>query len=198
MASYTMSIKTFLTAAMLAVALQGAQAAPHALTLEVQGTGYSAGLSTQAGSALVTRTDAGFFRDEFLIHFDGLAQLNAWVETSADLSLWSNQGISFTRAGFVGVNLVVDSFEMSGTRFSFGFNTDPFEANGDFLFFVEGVAGNPDVLQTADQALRNSFSYSGGINVEPLAAELPEPAGLALAGLALAGAFFSTRRRLPR
>lgn len=195
-----MSIKTLLTSALLAVALQGAQAAPHTLTLEAEGTGYSAGLSTQAGSALVTRTQAGAFRDEFLIHFNGAAQLNAWLETSADLSLWSNQGITFTRAGFVGVNgsdLAFDSFELSGTRFSFGFNTDPFEAHGDFLFFVEGVAGNPDIQQTDAQARMNSFSYSGGINLEPVA-ELPEPASLALAGLALAGAFLSTRRRLPR
>ena len=195
-----MSIKTFLTSAVLAVALHGAQAAPHTLVLETQGTGYSAGLSTQAGSSLVTRTQAGAFRDEFLVHFDGLAQLNAWLETSADMSFWSNQGITFTRAGFVGVDgsdLVFDSFEQSGTRFSFGFNADPFEAQGDFLFFVEGVAGDPNVQQTEAQARLNSFSYSGGINLEPLA-ELPEPGSLALAGLALVSACFSARRRLPR
>jgi hypothetical protein len=194
-----MSIKTFLTSALLAVALHGAQAAPHTLTLEAQGTGYSAGLSTQSGSAGVTRSQAGAFRDEFLIHFDGLAQLNAWLDTSADLSLWSNQGITFTRAGFVGIDgsdLVFDSFEQQGTRFSFGFNADPFEAHGDFLFFVEGVAGDPNVQQTDAQARLNSFSYSGGINLEP--AELPEPASFALASLALAGAFLSTRRRQPR
>lgn len=195
-----MSIKTFLTSALLAVALHGAHAAPHTLTLQAQGGSYSAGLSTQAGSSLVTRTEAGAFRDEFLIAFDGLAQLNAWLDTSADLSVWSNQGITFTRAGFVGVDgseLVFDTFEMVGTRFSFGFSDMPVEARGDFLFFVEGVAGDPNAQQTDVQARLNSFSYSGGINLAPVA-ELPEPASFALAGLALAGAFFSTRRRLPR
>jgi len=195
-----MSIKTFLTSALLAVALHGAHAAPHTLTLEAQGGSYSAGLSTQAGSALVTRTVAGAFRDEFLISFDGLAQLNAWLDTSADLSVWSNQGITFTRAGFVGVDgseLVFDTFEVVGTRFSFGFSDAPVEARGDFLFFVEGVAGDPNVQQTEAQARLNSFSYSGGINLAS-SAELPEPASFALASLALAGAFFSTRRRSPR
>jgi hypothetical protein len=196
MAYNTMSIKTILTSALLAASLQGALAAPHPLTLEAQGAGYSAGLSTQAGSALVTHSEAGFFRDEFLIHFNGPARLNAWLETSADLSLWANQGITFSRAGFVGVNgseLTFDINDLSGTRFTYG-EVQPFEAMGDFLFFVEGVAGDPNVQQTAGQARFNSFSYSGGVNLEAVT-ELPEPASLALAGLALAGALFSTRRR---
>ncbi|MFG6430458.1 FxDxF family PEP-CTERM protein [Roseateles sp. LYH14W] len=195
-----MSIKTFITSALLAVALQGAQAAPHTLVLEALGGGYSAGLSTQAGSPVVTHTQAGAFRDEFLIHFNGVAQIDAWLDTSADLAFWSNQGITFTRAGFVGIggsDLVYDISDIGGTRFTFGYSADPFEAHGDFLFFVEGVAGDPNVQQTPEQALRNSFSYSGGINLAPVA-ELPEPASFALASLALAGAFFSTRRRSPR
>ena len=191
-----MSIQTLLGAALLAVASHGALAAPPPLPLQAQGTGYSAGLRTQAGSTLVTHTQAGFFRDEFLIHFTGPARLNAWIETSADLSLWASQGISFTRAGFLGVDgaeLTFDITDLAGTRFTYG-AVDTFEAPGDFLFFVEGVAGNPAVQQTAAQARLNSFSYSGGINLEA-AGELPEPASLALAGLALAGALVSTRRR---
>ncbi|KQY86943.1 MULTISPECIES: FxDxF family PEP-CTERM protein [Roseateles] len=196
MARNLMSIKTILTSALLAIAVQSAHAAPHPLTLEAQGTGYSAGLSTQAGSALVTHSQAGFFRDEFLIHFNGLARLNAWLETSADLSLWANQGITFARAGFVGVNgseLTFEIDDLFGTRFTYG-DVQPFEAKGDFLFFVEGVAGDPGVQQSAEQARFNSFSYSGGVNLEAVG-ELPEPASLALAGLALAGALVSMRRR---
>lgn len=192
-----MSIKALITAALLAAAVQGAEAAPHALVLEELGGGYSAGLSTQAGSSFVTFTQAGAFRDEFLIKFNGFAQVNAWLDTSANLAFWSNQGISFTRAGFVGIDgseLAFDINDFGGTRFTFGYSADPFLARGDFVFFVEGVAGNPRVTQTAAQAARNSFSYSGGINLAP-AADLPEPASMALAGVALAGAFLSTRRR---
>jgi hypothetical protein len=193
-----MRIQTLIASALLAFGLQTAQAAPYLLSLEAQGSSFSTGLSTQVGSDQVTRAQAGSFRDEFLIHFNGSALVNAWLETSADLSLWSHQGISFTRAGFVGVDgsgLTFETFELFGTQFSSGYNLAPFQAQGDFLFFVEGVAGTPDLKQTADQARLNSFSYSGGINVEPLAAELPEPASLALAGLALTGALFSSRRR---
>jgi FlaG/FlaF family flagellin (archaellin) len=192
-----MSIKPLITAILLAAALHGAQAAPHTLVLEANGGTYSAGLSTQAGSTVVTRTEAGAFRDEFLIKYDGFAQLDAWLDTSADMSKWSNQGIRFTRAGFVGIDgseLVFDIENIAGTRFTFGYNVDPLYAYGDFLFFVEGVAGNPNAHQTPQQAARNSFSYSGGINLAP-AAELPEPASMALAGVALAGALLSTRRR---
>lgn len=192
-----MSIKPLITAVLLAAALQGAQAAPHTLTLEANGGTYSAGLSTQAGSTVVTRTQAGAFRDEFLINFDGYAQLDAWLDTSAEMSKWSNQGITFTRAGFVGIDgseLIYDIQNVAGTRFTFGYNVDPFYAHGDFLFFVEGVAGHANAHQTPQQAARNSFSYSGGINLAP-ATELPEPASMVLAGLALAGALLSTRRR---
>lgn len=196
MALHIMSLKTFFGAALLAVASQGAFAAAQPLTLQAQGTGYSAGLSTQAGSTLVTHTQAGEFRDEFLIRFSGPARLNAWLDTSADLSLWASQGITFQRAGFLGVDgaeLTFDITDLAGTRFTYG-EVETFVAVGDFIFFVEGVAGDPSVQQTAAQARLNSFSYSGGINLEAVG-ELPEPASLALAGLALAGAWLSTRRR---
>lgn len=195
-----MSIKSILAAGLFALAAT-AQADPHALTPQALGPSYySTGLSTQEGSSQVTRTEAGAFRDEFLIHFDGLALVNAWLDTSADLADWANQGISFTRAGFVGIDgseLSFDILEIGGTRFSFGANA-PFEAHGDFLFFVEGVAGDPGLAQTAAQAAFNSFSYSGGINLEALAdpaTDLPEPASMALAGLALASALIASRRR---
>ncbi len=196
-----MSIKTFITAAFLAAAVHGAQAAPHLLALESQGGGFSAGLSTQAGSTVVTRTQAGAFRDEFLIKFDGFAQIDAWLDTSAEMSKWSNQGISFTRAGFVGIDgseLLFDIDNVAGTRFTFGYSLDPVYAHGDFLFFVEGVAGRPQEHQTPQQAARNSYSYSGGINLAPAAGELPEPASLALAGVAMVGALLTTRRRKPQ
>lgn len=191
-----MSIKTFIAASALALAA-GVQAAPHPITLEVQGSSYSAGLSTQAGSSMVTRTEAGAFRDEFLIRFNGLALVNAWLETSADLAYWSNQGITFTRAGFVGVNgseLTFDNFELNGTLFTFGF-TAPFLAQGDFVFFVEGVAGAEGLQQPQSEALFNSFSYSGGVNVQPQATDLPEPASVGLAAVALAGVLATRRRR---
>lgn len=193
-----MRVQSLIASALLAFGMQATQAAPHLLTLGAQGSSFSTGLSTQVGSDQVTRTQAGAFRDEFLIHFSGSALVNAWLETSADLAFWSNQGISFNRAGFVGVDgsdLTFESFEFGGTQFSSGYNLAPFQAQGDFLFFVEGVAGTPGQGQTASQARFNSFSYSGGINVQPLAGELPEPASLALAGLALSGALLSSRRR---
>jgi hypothetical protein len=191
-----MSIKTLLASACLALAAQAAVAAPIPLTLQAQGSTYTAGLSNQAGSPLVIHTKPGRFRDEFLIEFDGLARLNAWLETSADLSQWGRQGISFKRAGFRGIDgseLSFDVFDLAGTRFTSGF-VDTFEAVGSFVFFVEGVAGNPDVPQSGNDARFNSYSYSGSINLEAVT-ELPEPASLALAGLALAGAGFASRRR---
>ena len=195
-----MNIKSLLAAALFAVTALGAQAAPQPLTLEANGTNYSTGLSTQAGSNLVTFTQAGEFRDEFLIQFNGWAYVNAMLDTSADLGLWATQGVTFTRAGFVNVDgseLTFESFDLLDTRFQSGYNLSPFLAHGDFIFFVEGVAGDTALRQSAAAAQFNSFSYSGTINLEAADAprDLPEPASLALAALALAGAGLSRRRR---
>jgi hypothetical protein len=183
-----------LLAAALALGAQAATAAPHALNLQKQGTVYSAGLSTQVGSNLVTHTEGGAFRDEFRINYSGRGVVTAWLDAGGDLDFWSQEGVELVSAGFVGIagsELFIDTWVEGSTRFYSAITTNPFITEGSLTFFIEGIADNIESLATG------SFSYSGGVNIQPLADgnTVPEPASLALAGLALLAALTTRRRR---
>lgn len=189
-------IKRFALLSLTALLTAAAHAAPVLLDVTTNSiTGSkSAGLSTVAGSNQVTHTTQGYFKDEFLFTHAGLAKVNAFLNTSYDNDI---QKIVFKSASFMNVDgsslaFVTEFDEDTGTTDTFGFSPVSFTAQGSFLMIIEGWAGgNNGVFGTSPI----SASYSGGINVTPLANNVPEPSALLLVAIGAAAAAAAMRRK---
>lgn len=192
-----MMLKQLFTAALVALTMSAASAAPVLFngTLVSNGPGQdlTAGLSSTAGSDFVTFTNAGAFEHWFKFSFDGRGQLNGLVQHTGAVSSWALQGITFGDIYFLdasqdkiaGSDFTVDVSSSGATTFTVAFS-ELLPVTGDFFLVVNGRAGG-------EGSLGGSYSYSGIINLTP-DAQVPEPAGLALVLAALLGAAWVRRR----
>lgn len=193
-------LKNAISAALLALSLSAASAAPLLFdgTLVSNGAGQdlTAGLSSETGSTQVTFVQAGAFAHLFKFKFEGTGQLNGSLDHSAAVGSWARQGIEFDEIYFrdsanqriFGSDFEIFVDDVGTTKFTFA-ASDVVWVTGDFYLYVSGFAG----LGEGEGA----YSYSGVLNLTPKT-DVPEPASLVLVLAALGAAAWVRRRNASR
>jgi len=176
--------------AVLSLAALGASAFAGPINISLQGSGdtWSAGLANVPGQSQVTHTSAGSFTDVFNFSFSGPALIDASISVSW-FDFLPSTAISFDPADLLlnGHAMTLKSSQSLNGYTTQTYSIDPFVANGPFTLSITGIA-DPSGL---DNDMVNA-SYTGLINVD---ANVPEPASLALAGVALAALAWSRRKK---
>lgn len=179
-----MTIRRFLaTAALFAVTATSALAAPVLSSTTVNLVadplgGWSAGISA-------THTSPGAFTDRYTMSgIEGWAFVNGLFQTMGAIAA---KDIDFTSASINGVALNLSAMNVGNIIAAREFASLPETLlNAPFVLEISGYAGEG---YTGTGPI--SATYSGSLNFNVV----PEPAGFALTGIALAAAALASRRR---